>query len=68
MEIVEGVKICFGSGVKRNTSPIGKDLAPHQKRITPETFPKIGPGYYQPEKYTSAMYHILNKVSTDTIN
>ncbi|CAH1968857.1 unnamed protein product [Acanthoscelides obtectus] len=62
VEIKEGEKICFGSTIPRSTAPIGKDLAPNQKRITPENFPNIAPGKYNSQEYTSAMYKTLHKI------
>ncbi|KAJ8940295.1 hypothetical protein NQ318_000117 [Aromia moschata] len=61
VEIREGDKICFGSSVVRDTSPIGKGLAPHQKRMTPEIF-STGPGSYNVENITSSLYAQLHKV------
>ncbi|XP_066247013.1 uncharacterized protein [Euwallacea similis] len=54
-------KICFGSTVPRSTNYIGKGLSPFQKLIQPEVF-KSGPGSYQTEKYSSALYPLLNKI------
>nr|XP_023026733.1 uncharacterized protein LOC111514718 [Leptinotarsa decemlineata] len=55
-------KICFGSTIERNTSPVGKGLSPYQKLQVSEIFPRIGPGYYDSAKITSAFHHQLNKV------
>lgn len=62
VEIITEQKICFGSTSLRNTNLIGKGLSPFQKRTMPELF-KQGPGAYHSEKYTSALYPILYKVS-----
>lgn len=61
VEIKEGAKICFGSTIERDTSLIGNNLAPHQKRITPELFLNTGPSRYYPEMYSGAMYDVLFK-------
>lgn len=61
VEIKEGAKVCFGSTVKRDTALIGKGLAPHQRRITAELLPNIGPGLYSPEQHSGAMYDSQSK-------
>lgn len=61
--IKEGAKICFGSGIVRNTSPIGNGLSPFQRRLMGE-INKLAPGHYRTENITSATYQQLHKVYT----
>ncbi|CAH1128858.1 unnamed protein product [Ceutorhynchus assimilis] len=61
IEILRHEKLCFGSTISRDTAPIGKGLSPFQKTKAPELF-KQGPGSYDTEHYTSALYPILNKI------
>lgn len=60
--------MCFGSGLKRDTNPIGAGLSSYQRRFATEIFTKISPQTYYVDHLTAGVSRLYNKAIHININ
>ncbi|KAF5284566.1 hypothetical protein FQR65_LT02392 [Abscondita terminalis] len=64
VEKIKPQRVCFGSGLERDTNLFGKGLSSFQKRYIPELFKKTSPASYNCNHLCSGVAMISNKISS----